>query len=112
MGSLDDSIIIKSMEETKSAKKSMNGRWTTAEHKKFMLAIEKYGRNWTLIQKKVKTRSLPQVRSHAQKVFLNLDPNDIDALIGYEGDSPAATQHFAERGSRTSARAPKQLTNL
>ena len=38
-----------------------------------------------MVQKKVKTRSLAQVRSHAQKVFLNMSENDIDALIGHDG---------------------------
>lgn len=63
--------------------KLKTGRWTRAEHKKFMEALEKHGRNWALVQRKVKTRSLLQIRSHAQKVFLNLFDQDIDALIGY-----------------------------
>lgn len=49
-----------------------SGRWSTAEHNKFLNALEKYGRDWTKVQKKVKTRSLLQIRSHAQKVFLNM----------------------------------------
>jgi hypothetical protein len=49
-----------------------------------MDALEKYGRNWELVQKKVGTRTLLQVRSHAQKVFLNMSDNDIDAIIGFE----------------------------
>ena len=42
-----------------------------------MDAIEKFGKNWPIVQKKVRTRSIPQVRSHAQKVFLNLSENDV-----------------------------------
>jgi len=48
-----------------------------------MDALEKYGRDWDMVQKKVGTRTLLQVRSHAQKVFLNMPNNDIDAIIGF-----------------------------
>ena len=75
------------MEQGKKEKKVLNGRWTAAEHKKFMHALEKYGRNWALVQKKINSRTLAQVRSHAQKCFLNMNETDIDALIGFEGDS-------------------------
>lgn len=47
-----------------------------------MNALEKYGRDWAKVQKKIKTRSLLQIRSHAQKVFLNMSENDIVAFIG------------------------------
>ena len=62
-------------------KKYMNGRWTRAENQKFLTALEKYGRNWVKIQKKVKTRTLPQIRSHAQKMFIYMDDPEADHLI-------------------------------
>jgi len=49
--------------------------------------LEKYGRDWVKVQKKVKTRSLLQIRSHAQKVFLNMSEDDIRAFIGSDSDS-------------------------
>lgn len=63
------------------------GRWTRAEHEKFMDALEKYGRDWQKIEKKIKTRNLLQIRSHAQKVFLNMTESDIQAYIGNDQDS-------------------------
>ena len=51
-----------------------------------MMGIEKFGRNWVEVQKKVKTRSLAQVRSHAQKVFLNMSKDDINALFDLVDD--------------------------
>lgn len=72
------------MEKIKSKQKIATGRWTRAEHNKFMDALQKYGRNWDLVQKKIGSRTLLQVRSHAQKVFLNMSENDIDAIIGFE----------------------------
>lgn len=52
-----------------------------------MKALEMYGRNWPLVQKKVKTRNVIQVRSHAQKIFQNMKKEDIDALIGGSDDA-------------------------
>ena len=46
-----------------------------------MKGLELYGRNWANVQKKVKTRSIVQIRSHAQKVFKNMSKEDIDALF-------------------------------
>jgi SHAQKYF class myb-like DNA-binding protein len=48
----------------------MMGRWTKAEHKKFLEAIEIYGRDWRLFKEHIGTRSCVQIRSHAQKHFL------------------------------------------
>ncbi len=60
------------MEKDIKRPKINTGRWTRAEHEKFMDALDKYGRDWVKIEKKMKTRSLLQIRSHAQKVFLNM----------------------------------------
>jgi SHAQKYF class myb-like DNA-binding protein len=46
-----------------------------------MKALEKFGRDWLKVQRFVKTRTLNQVRSHAQKVFLKMSDQDIESLI-------------------------------
>ncbi|OMJ66405.1 hypothetical protein SteCoe_36762 [Stentor coeruleus] len=46
------------------------GRWTKAEHRKFIEGLKIYGRNWKSISETIKTRSSTQVRSHAQKYFI------------------------------------------
>ena len=68
--------------QKKKDQKKFSGRWTRSEQERFLNALEKYGRNWVLVQKAVKTRNLTQVRSHAQKVFLKMSKADIEALIG------------------------------
>ena len=50
----------------------LTGRWNFEEHKKFIEAIIKFGNNWKLVQKHIKTRSSTQARSHAQKFFIKL----------------------------------------
>lgn len=49
---------------------SLNGKWSTEEHKRFLEALAQYGNTWKMIAKKVGTRNRAQIRSHAQKHFL------------------------------------------
>lgn len=51
------------------------GRWTKEEHELFLkgnflkLGLQKFGRNWKLIEQIIQTRNCAQIRSHAQKFF-------------------------------------------
>ena len=51
---------------------SNEGKWSKEEHIKFLEAIIKYGINWKKVKAMVKTRTLIQIRSHAQKFFMKL----------------------------------------
>jgi len=65
------------------------GRWTTEEHARFLSGIAKYGtKHWTAIANVVKTRTVVQVRTHAQKFFKkrgilrpNADPDMARAIV-------------------------------
>ena len=48
------------------------GRWTLKEHIQFLQALEKYGVNWKIIRKIIRTRTATQIRSHCQKFFIKL----------------------------------------
>jgi len=46
------------------------GRWSDEEHDAFMEGIAIHGTNFREVQKTVKTRTITQLRTHAQKVML------------------------------------------
>lgn len=49
------------------------GRWEKDERARFIEALEKYDKDWKKIQDYVGTRSIVQIRSHAQKYFSKLE---------------------------------------
>lgn len=54
-----------------------NGRWTSEEHGLFLKGLQLYGKDWKMISNLVKTRSLVQIRTHAQKYFMKQDKHSI-----------------------------------
>ncbi|CAI2364573.1 unnamed protein product [Moneuplotes crassus] len=52
------------------------GRWQIGEHKKFIEALRKYGKDWGKVQQYVGSRSSTQARSHAQKFFQKISKNN------------------------------------
>lgn len=48
------------------------GRWTHAEHEMFVRGLELHNKQWKLIAELIKTRTVVQVRTHAQKYFQKL----------------------------------------
>ena len=48
------------------------GRWTKEEHDAFLVGLQLYGKEWKKVAAKVKTRTVVQTRTHAQKYFQKL----------------------------------------
>lgn len=46
------------------------GRWTKEEHELFLKGLEIHGKGWKQIATLIKTRTVVQIRTHAQKHFL------------------------------------------
>ena len=76
----NDSIDFIENNTNSNAKVFRSGRWSDAEHKKFIEGILKYGNEWKKVQNIIKTRSSTQARSHAQKFFLRLKGLNQDTL--------------------------------
>jgi SHAQKYF class myb-like DNA-binding protein len=48
------------------------GRWTREEHLLFIKGLEMFGKGWKKIAGLIQTRTVVQIRTHAQKYFLKL----------------------------------------
>lgn len=57
---------------------SASGRWTPEEHKLFLDGLRHHGKGWKKIAAMVSTRSVIQVRTHAQKYFQRLSRSKVD----------------------------------
>lgn len=51
-------------------KVASTGRWTQEEHSTFLKGLELHGKGWKKIAALIKTRTVVQIRTHAQKYFL------------------------------------------
>lgn len=49
------------------------GRWSEEEHELFLKGLQKFGRCWKDISELIPTRTVVQVRTHAQKYFQKVD---------------------------------------
>jgi SHAQKYF class myb-like DNA-binding protein len=72
--------------------KGSSGRWTKAEHEKFLKAVKVHGKSWKTVQKYIGTRSATQVRSHAQKYFLKNSQLNDTSFQEMEQESPNRTR--------------------
>lgn len=52
--------------------KENTGRWLAEEHEVFLKGLNEHGKQWKKIAVMIKTRSVVQVRTHAQKYFQKL----------------------------------------
>ena len=48
------------------------GRWTKEEHEAFLIGLKLHGKEWKKVAARVKTRTVVQTRTHAQKYFQKL----------------------------------------
>lgn len=55
------------------------GRWTKEEHEAFLQGLQLYGKEWKKVAAKVRTRTVVQTRTHAQKYFQKLQKSVQDS---------------------------------
>lgn len=67
----------KSASSSPKAMKANTGRWTDAEHKLFLKGLETFPyRAWKKIATLIKTRTVVQIRTHAQKYYQKLEKEE------------------------------------
>jgi SHAQKYF class myb-like DNA-binding protein len=76
---LDLKVIIKMNDEYK-ANHTKKGRWTKEEQDLFYLAYQWHGKDWKKLGEIIQTRSVIQIRSHAQKIQKKLDKTHTGAI--------------------------------
>jgi SHAQKYF class myb-like DNA-binding protein len=62
-----------SVAEKVSSGEEKIGRWTEEEHQIFLKGLEIHGKQWKTIASMIGTRTVVQVRTHAQKYFQKLE---------------------------------------
>lgn len=61
-----------SLKEQHKTKETTTGRWTHDEHQLFLEGLKLYKKQWKQIADLIKTRTVVQIRTHAQKYFQKL----------------------------------------
>lgn len=112
---IDDNRTITSDSETSSEGNSFydkkvqinSGKWSRIENTLFIEGVIKYKCNWKRIQKSIKTRTITQTRSHAQKIFIKIKNKNIIP----EDKHINTIQEFFELYSNCSLEKFKQIYN-
>jgi len=72
------------------------GRWSEEEHESFLAAFQMHGKQWQKVAAAVETRTVIQVRSHAQKYWSKLGMNQWNHGSGFKDETKTPPQTCSE----------------
>jgi len=78
------------------------GRWTAEEHRLFLQGLEQHGKGWKKIASLIKSRTVVQIRTHAQKYFQKI------AKARQNGEDGEVSMENRENGNASSSSASKR----
>ena len=97
----------------------MIGRWSPDEHAIFLKGIDMFGKDWTKIATLLTTRSIIQVRTHAQKYFLRVQKTSLSESFDENGcnilerkQRRVRTRSVAHKEEESSKQASAMLRDL
>mmetsp|Transcript_3179 Transcript_3179/g.6420 ORF Transcript_3179/g.6420 Transcript_3179/m.6420 type:complete len:308 (-) Transcript_3179:83-1006(-) len=96
------------MEGPSGSTKENTGRWTAEEHRLFLQGLELHGKGWKKIAGLIQTRTVVQIRTHAQKYFQKL----AKARASGEGDNVHMEGRGASRRRRNQGNKRKAITSI
>ncbi|KAH9611035.1 hypothetical protein KSS87_011663 [Heliosperma pusillum] len=75
--------------------------WTDEEHDKFLEALQLFDRDWKKIEDFVGSKTVIQIRSHAQKYFLKVQKNGASAHVPPPRPKRKATHPYPQKSPNT-----------
>jgi SHAQKYF class myb-like DNA-binding protein len=94
------------------------GRWTADEHRLFLQGLEQHGKGWKKIASLIKSRTVVQIRTHAQKYFQKLakarqngEEGDV-AMEGRHGHNGVPNMNQKKRQRQMSGTKRKGIANV
>ncbi|KAM7265578.1 hypothetical protein ACFE04_003261 [Oxalis oulophora] len=77
--------------------------WTEEEHEKFLEALQLFDRDWKKIEDFVGSKSVIQIRSHAQKYFLKVQKNGTIAHVPPPRPKRKAAHPYPQKAAKNSS---------
>jgi len=86
------------------------GRWTKEEHEKFLHGINVYGKEWKKIASMIETRTVVQIRTHAQKYFQKLAKKRNQEMKHADSGTTGRSTSSSSKPKKSSRRSSKAVS--